>query len=104
MAWGTNCSSVDRNVTHLRGSQEEAETKIILHAVDAAAHGATEINIHSPDTDVFILALRRYSELCSEVGFVTGTGQRRRVIKLKPITQCKCLGVRKLQHCLAFML
>ena len=50
-------------------------------------HGATEINIHSPDTDVFILALRRYSELCSEVGFVTGTGQRRRVMKLKLITQ-----------------
>ena len=50
--------------THLRSTQEEADTKILLHAVDAAAHGATEINIHSPDTDVFILSLRRYPQLC----------------------------------------
>ena len=34
-----------------------------------AAHGATEINIHSPDTDVFILSLRRYPELCEETKF-----------------------------------
>ena len=29
--------------------------------------------------------VRRYYELCAEVPFVTGTGQRRRVIKLRPI-------------------
>ena len=43
----------------LRSSQEEADTKMILHADDAAANGATEINICSLDTDVFILSLRR---------------------------------------------
>ena len=60
---------------------------MLLHAVDSANHGAAEINIHSPDTDVFILLLRRYPELCEETNFVTGTGQRRRVIKLKPIVR-----------------
>jgi len=60
---------------------------MILHAVDAASHGAIEINIHSQDTDVFILSLRRYPQLCNDVHFVTGTRQRNRVIKLKPIVQ-----------------
>ena len=36
---------------------------------------------------MFVLLLRRYYELCTEVHFVTGTGQRRRVIKLRPIAQ-----------------
>ena len=49
--WGTACEATHKNVVHL-----EADTKILLHAVDAAAHGATEITIHSPDTDVFILS------------------------------------------------
>ena len=52
-----------------------------------ASIGATEINVFSPDTDVFVLLLRRYYELCTKVRFVTGTGQRRRVIKLRPIAQ-----------------
>ena len=36
----------------LASSQEEADTKMILHAVEV---GETKINIHSFDTDVFIL-------------------------------------------------
>ena len=75
VAWGSTCEATHRDVSHLRSSQEEADTKIILHAADAASHGATEININSPDTDVFILALRRYPQLCRDVNFVTGTGQ-----------------------------
>ena len=53
VAWGCNCQGTHLDVVHLRRSQEEADTKIILHAVDAASRGATEITIHSPDTDVF---------------------------------------------------
>ena len=64
VAWG--CEATHKNVLHLRSKQEEADTKMLLHSVDSANHGATEINIHSPDTDVFILLLRRYPELCEE--------------------------------------
>ena len=58
-----------------------------LLAVDAASHRASKINIYSPDTDVFILSLRRYPQLCSDVHFVIGIGQRHQVINLKPIVQ-----------------
>ena len=93
-AWGTACEATHKNVAHLRSTQEEADTKILLHAVDAPAHGATEINIHSPDTDVFILSLTRYPQLCHETNFITGTGQRHRVIKLQPIVHS--LGMHKM--------
>ena len=44
-------------------NHEEAATKIISHAVDATSRGATGLRIYSPDTDVFVLALRRYLSL-----------------------------------------
>ncbi|CAH3161781.1 unnamed protein product [Pocillopora meandrina] len=85
VARGTECQATHRDVRHLRSTQEEADTKIILHALDASAQGATQLSIYSPDTDVLVLALRRYPDLCSNSCFVTGTGNSRRVINLKSI-------------------
>ena len=68
-----------------QSDQEEADTKIVRHALDATASGATEIRIHSQDTDVFILCLRRYPDLCQNTVFVTGKGQNYREINLQPI-------------------
>ncbi|CAH3136345.1 unnamed protein product, partial [Porites lobata] len=69
VAWGTECEATHRDVRHLRSTQEEADTKIILHALDASAQGATQLSIYSPDTDVLVLALRRYPDLCSNSCF-----------------------------------
>jgi len=33
---------------------------MLLPAIDATANGATELHIHSPDTDELVLPLRRY--------------------------------------------
>ena len=76
--WGTACEATHKTVADLQSTQEEADIKILLHAVDVAANEATEINIHSPDADVFILSLRRYPQLCHETNFITGTGERHR--------------------------
>ena len=81
-------------MAHFRSTQDKADTKNLLQAVDAAAHVATEINIQSPDTNVFILSLRRYPQLCHETNFITGTCQRHRVIKLQPIVHF--LGTHKI--------
>lgn len=61
VAWGNNCQATHRDVTYLRSSQEKADTKMMLHAVDTASNGATQINFYSPDTNVFILSLGRYA-------------------------------------------
>ena len=87
VAWGSVCKATHKDVAHLQSNQEEAITKMTLHALDATANAATQLQIHSPDTDVFVLALRRYPELCENTLFVTGRGQHHRIIELKPIAE-----------------
>lgn len=57
VAWGSVCKATKKDVGHLQSNQEEADTKMILHALDATANSATQLHIHSPNTDVFALAL-----------------------------------------------
>ena len=85
MAWDAECTATQRDVTHLASNHEEADTKLVLHAIEATSNGASSIEICSPDTDVFVLALRYFPDLCDGTTFVTGTGEKRRSIPLKPI-------------------
>ena len=39
-AWGYQCRATQQNVNHLQSDQEEADTKMVLHALDATANGA----------------------------------------------------------------
>ena len=84
-AYNTNVLSNRPGFENLSSTQEEADTKIILHANRAAKNGSAVIDIHSPDTDVFILALRRVLELAPNTSFVTGTGSNKRSISLNSI-------------------
>ena len=68
-------------------NQEEADTKLLLHAVDATVSGATRIDIVLPGTDVFVLALRRHPDICGGTQSVTGRGQRHRKIPLCSIVR-----------------
>jgi hypothetical protein len=88
------------DVQHLRSSQEEADTRIILHSLDAVRRGATQLYIQSPDTDVFILAVHRYHELCKDTYFITGVGNKKRQISLAPVVHA--LGVMKAAALLGF--
>ena len=66
-------------------SHEEADTKIIFHAIKTKERGATQLDVYSPDTDVFILLIRRYPQLPKETSFVTGRGTQQRRIQVKKI-------------------
>jgi len=46
LAWGSQCKATQRNMNYLERNQEEADTKLLLHAVDATACGASSIAIH----------------------------------------------------------
>lgn len=72
------------NVEHLSSTQEEADTLLILHALHAVRTGV-QVEIMSPDTDVLLLALRRYPQLGHNPVFLTGVGDKRRTVSLKPI-------------------
>ena len=93
VAWGSQCRATHRDVSHLNSQQEKAGTKLFPHAAEATASRASVVNIHSPDTDVFILAFRQYPELCNNTSFVTGAGTKQCVFPLGPIF--KALGLNK---------
>jgi len=72
VAWRTQAAASHRSVDSLSSTQEVADTKLILHALDAAKRGAMKLSIVAQDTDVLVLAVRCYSELPSESFFVSG--------------------------------
>ena len=70
----------------LSSSQEEADTRMILHLVHAAKLNANKVLIvRSPDTDVFILLLKFCQGLRNPVLFDTGVGNKRRLIDVKAV-------------------
>lgn len=71
-------------VDHLSNSQEEADTILVFRALQVARSGA-EVQIISPDTDVLLLALRRYPQLGHKSSLVTDVGGKRRTTFLKLI-------------------
>ena len=78
------CKSNKLSVEHLTSTQEEADTCMLLHAIDTTEKGATSLSIHSSDTDVLVLALWKFASLCDETSVVVGTGDKRQSIPLRP--------------------
>ena len=68
-------------------SQEEADTKIVLHCFHASQSFPENVplRIRSPDTDVFMLLLRYTNAIHRVILFDTGTGNKRRVINVNVI-------------------
>ena len=87
VAWDSKCKGTHRDLQYLDSKQEEAVTKLLLHAVVATVSGVTRIDIASPDADMFVLVLRRHPDLCEDTRFVTSRGQRHRNISLCSIVR-----------------
>ena len=63
---------------------EEADTLILLHAVDVSERNPfSELHIFSPDTDVFLLTVHMYPNLCTNTIFKTGHGENARNIPIR---------------------
>ena len=54
-------------MSHLQSDQEEADYKMVLHALDATANSAIELYIHSPDTDVGCASKALSRSLCEDI-------------------------------------
>ena len=86
----------------LVSNQEEADTRIILHAITAAESGVNVIVINSPDTDVMVLLLHhRTSIRANEIYFMTGRqGKYIKLTRFIPIhvifNMLSCMVVRLL--------
>ena len=64
------------DVPCLECTQEEADTRLLLLALQAAKNGCAAVVIRSPDTDVAILAIVLQLEIGAQLFFRTGTKAR----------------------------
>ena len=75
------------NVEALQSTQEEADTRIILHCLhvkDTEAEN-TKIVVRSPDTDVLVLLCKYMHHINRQVFFDTGVGNKRRLLCVSEI-------------------
>ena len=75
------------NVTQLASCQEEADTRMLLHAGHASSNGATVVVVKSPDTDVAVIGLWASGDLSCRLLLQTGTGQQRKLVDLSALRQ-----------------
>lgn len=74
-SWRTEAkSSVGKDISELKNTHEETDTKIILHSVYAASQGAQTMHIMSQDSDVLVLSVWWSRHLPANTKFVTGVG------------------------------
>lgn len=78
-------SSVREDLQGLSSSQEEADTRIVLHARDATLSGYKQVNVICRDTDVLVLLLAHKHNLCDEVWMFSGTSRKKRFIPVHRI-------------------
>jgi len=78
---------ISTSIKDLFSSQEEADTRIILHCLYSA--GTTSDNasivVRSPDTDVFVILLAYSIDVPQPLFFDTGVGNKRRLLDIKSV-------------------
>lgn len=87
----TKCWKItsERNdqVPELSSSQEEADTRLLLHASHAAKEGYEAVVVNSEDTDVFILLLGFSNSINTKLYMRCGTRTRIRLIDIAKVVQ-----------------
>ena len=74
-------------VPELHSTQEEADTRLLLHAKHAADNGAQTIVIQSPDTDVAVIGCALAEGIPARLIFRTGTLHQTHLIDLSLMSQ-----------------
>ena len=92
------CEDGVRTREDLRSTQEEADTRLLLHALHAARNGYRSVVISSEDTNVFILCLAFKSFIPATIYVKCGTQARTRYISVTQVVErhgsrlCRCLS------------
>ena len=99
IAHGYNCTKIVSDngcisattVHELCTQQEEADTRMFLHALHASQDGHQQVTIRSSDTDVEMLACYHQENIASRIVLVNGTQSRSRVVSVPEF--CHDLGI-----------
>lgn len=71
-------------VDHLLSDHEEADTRLILHAMDCS-RDYDKVVVWSPDTDVAVIGIGHATSMDCNLLFATGTGKHQRLLSLTEI-------------------
>ena len=83
-----NLSRVGTNeVSSLSASQEEADTRMFLHAQCALNQLHGSIVINNPDTDVFVISLMVSEKIDANINFKTGNKNKARIISINKVKE-----------------
>ena len=85
-----NGSTTASDVPELCTNQEEADTKMFLHAEHASQNGHLRIAITSSDTDVEVLACYYQAVISADIILISGTSRRSRIVSIRRV--CERLG------------
>ncbi len=78
-------SSTGREISALHADHEEAETRIVLHSVEARTQKVQRTIVACRDTDMLVLLLHFKNLLTNEVWFQSGTSKKRKCIAVHNI-------------------
>lgn len=77
-------------VFELCSNQEEAETRMFLHANHASQNGHQCIAIRSSDTDAEVLTCYHQAAIPADIVLISGTKSRTRIVSIRQV--CEKLG------------
>ena len=78
---------ISEPVEDLFSNQEEADTRLLLHAKNAADEGHSKIIIKSSDVDVEVLFIHHAKEISASLFILSGTKSRMRYIDISQIVE-----------------
>jgi hypothetical protein len=81
----TDARSTRRNETKLSGNHEEADTRLILHACEAADEGYERVLVICRDTDVLLLLVHFMPVV--EVWMIAGTAKKRKCYPVHEVSR-----------------
>ena len=82
--WSSDASR--ESLLELSSDHKEEDTRIVLHARDAAVRGYRQVIMLCRDTDVLVLLLAHRQDLCQEIWMFSGTSQTKRYIPVHKIS------------------
>ena len=80
-----NGSTTASDVPELCTNQEEADTRMFLHAEHASQNGHQRIAIKSSDTDVEVLACYYQAVISADIILISGTSRRSRIVSIRRV-------------------
>ena len=93
-------------VFELKSDQEETDTRVVLYAMYGAKIGYDFVRVRSPDSDIFFILLHHAPNICTQILFDTGTGNKKRLlnvtkkaIELGPVYCTALLALHALTGC-----